>query len=127
MDHPAEAAEILDVHPQTVAKMVARGDLTSRGRAGRAWLDRDEVLRLRAEREEGAREPKNPPRQRKGWAEPPDNEHDWFTSVQAADLLGVSVVAVNKRSRHGGCLSSRRLADDGSAVTTSSWSNTRIS
>jgi hypothetical protein len=26
-----EAAEILEVHPQTEAKVVARGDLTSRG------------------------------------------------------------------------------------------------
>ena len=72
------------------------------GRPGHeASLDRDQVLRLRAEREERSRQPKNPPRQRKGWAEPPDAEHDWLTSVQAAELLGVSSGAVNKRCRHG--------------------------
>ena len=46
-----EAAEILEVHPQTVAKMVARPDLTSRGQSGvLGSLDRDEVLALSAAR-----------------------------------------------------------------------------
>jgi predicted site-specific integrase-resolvase len=36
----------------------------------------------------------------KGWAEP-DAEHDWLTSVQAAELLDVSSVAVNRRCRRG--------------------------
>jgi hypothetical protein len=96
-----QAAEILGVHPQTVAKMVARGDLNSRGRTGRASLARDQVLKLRAEREERSRAPKNPPRQGTGWSEPPDAEHDWLTSVQAAELLGVSTVTVHKRCRGG--------------------------
>lgn len=96
-----QAAEILGCHVSLIGKLVAKGKLTSRGRPGQASLDRDQVLRLRAEREERAREPKHPPRQRKGWSEPPDAEHDWMTSVQAAELLGVGVVAVNKRGRHG--------------------------
>ena len=31
--------------------------------------------------------------------EPPDSVHMWLTTAQAAELLGVSVVAVNKRCR----------------------------
>ena len=49
-----QAAEILGVHPQTVAKMVARGDLTSRGQGVRGSLDRDEVLALGVARREAA-------------------------------------------------------------------------
>ena len=71
------------------------------GARGRASLDRDQVLKLRAEREGRSREPKNPPRQHKGWSEPPDAENDWLTSAHAAELLGVSAVAMNKRCRHG--------------------------
>ena len=96
-----QAAEILGCHVSLIGKQVAKGELTSRGRTGRASLDRDQVLKLRAEREERSREPRNPQRQRQGWYDPPDAEHDWLTSVQAAEMLGVSVVAVNKRCRHG--------------------------
>jgi len=50
-----EVAEILDVHPQTVAKMLPPGDLTSHGRSGvRGSLDRDEVLALGVARREAA-------------------------------------------------------------------------
>ena len=38
---------------------------------------------------------------RKGWSEPPDAVHEWLSSVQAAELLGVSTVAVNRRCRRG--------------------------
>ena len=41
------------------------------------------------------------PREHKGRFEPPDAEHDWVTGVQAAEILGVSTVAVNKRCRRG--------------------------
>ena len=96
-----QAAEILGCHVSLVAKLVARGELTSRGRHGRASLDRDQVLELRAEREQRAQAPKKPPRKHTGRFEPTEVEHDWLTSVQAAELLGVSVVAVNKRCRRG--------------------------
>jgi hypothetical protein len=96
-----QAAEILGCHVSRVAKLVAKGELVSRGRHGRASLDRDQVLELRAKRVERAKAPKKPPRTRTGRFEPPDAEHDWLTSAQAAVLLGVSVVAVNKRSRRG--------------------------
>ena len=96
-----EAAEILGCHVSLIGKLIAKGQLTSGGRAGRASLDRDQVLELRAKRERRAQAPKKPPRKRAGWAEPPDAEHDWLTSVQAAERLGVSAVAVNKRCRGG--------------------------
>jgi hypothetical protein len=96
-----QAAEILGCHVSLIGKLVAKGDLTSRGRTGRASLGGDQVLKLRAAREERSRKPKNPPRQRKGWSEPPDAEHEWLTNVQAAELLGLSSVAVNKRCRGG--------------------------
>ena len=96
----AQAAEILGCHVSLIGKLVARGELTSRGRTGRASLDRDQVLEVLAEREERSRA-RTPPRRRKGRFEPPDAEHDWLTSVQAAELLGVSVVAVNVRCRRG--------------------------
>ena len=96
-----QAAEILGCHVSLIGKLVAKGELTSRGRTGRASLDRDQVLELRAKREERAQAPKKPRRKRTGWSEPPDAEHDWLTSVQAAELLGVSAVAVNKRCRRG--------------------------
>jgi len=49
-----EAAEILDCHVSLIGKLVAKGQLTSRGRAGRPSLDRDQVLELRAKRERRA-------------------------------------------------------------------------
>jgi len=85
-----EAAEILAVHPQTVAKMVARGDLTSRGQ----WdvlgsLDRDDVLRLRDARREAAAR-----RQR-------DREARARRPREAAEFMGVSQPAISKRARRG--------------------------
>jgi hypothetical protein len=64
------SAEILGCHVSLVAKLVAKGELTSRGRRGRASLDRDQVLELRAKREERAKAPKKPPRTRTGRFEP---------------------------------------------------------
>jgi hypothetical protein len=97
----AQAAELLGCHVSRVAKLVAKGELISRGRHGRASLDRDQVLELRAKRERRAQAPRKPPRRRTGRFEPPDAEHDWLTSAQAAVLLGFSSVAVNKRCRRG--------------------------
>lgn len=96
-----QAAEILGCHVSLIPKLIAKGELTSRGRIGRASMPRDQVLELRAKREQRAQEPRNPPRERKGRYEPPDAEHDWLTGVQAAELLGVSTVAVSKRCRRG--------------------------
>ena len=96
----AQAAEILGCHVSLIGKLVARSELTSRGRSGRASLDRDQVLEVLAEREERSRA-RTPPRRRKGRFEPPDAAHDGLTSAQAAELLGVSAVAVKLRCRRG--------------------------
>jgi hypothetical protein len=120
----AQVAEILGCHVSLVAKLVSKGELTSRGRHGRASLDRDQVLALRAERERRAQAPK-PPRTRTGRFEPPDAEHDWLTSAQAADLLGVSAVAATSALAAAGCRSSRRPGGDGSGGITWNWSSTR--
>ena len=58
------------------------------------------MLEVLAEPEERSRA-RTPPRRRKGRFEPPDAEQDWLTSAQAAELLGVSAVAVNLRCRRG--------------------------
>ena len=102
-----EAAEILAVHPQTVAKMVARGDLNSRGQSGvRGSLDRDEVLALAVARREAAKR-----RQREREAatnrrpastvQPPDAEHVWLRTREAAAFMGVSQPAISQRARKG--------------------------
>ena len=96
-----QAAKLLGCHVSLIGKLVAKGELTSRGRYGRASLDRDQVLKVLAEREERSRALRTPSRQRKGRFEPPNAEHAWLTSPQAAELLGVSAVAVNRRCRRG--------------------------
>jgi hypothetical protein len=52
-----QAAEILGCHVSLIGKLVAKGALTSRGRNGRASLDRDQVLGLRSRREVRDRRP----------------------------------------------------------------------
>ena len=104
-----QAAEILGVHPQTVAKMVARGDLVSRGQAGvLGSLDRDDVVRLRDARMQAAAQ-----RKRKRLAarrltriptsrRPPDDEHEWMRTREAAAFMGVSQPAISREDE--GCL-----------------------
>ena len=101
-----EAAEILGVHPQTVAKMVARGELTSRGQGVRGSLDRDEVLALavarrgaaeRRQRERDAATRHRPVRTE----QPPDAEHVWLRTREAAEFMGVSQPAISQRARKG--------------------------
>jgi hypothetical protein len=72
-----QAADLLGCHVSLVGKLVARGGREERSRA------------------------RSPPRRRKGRFEPPDAAHDGLTSAQAAELLGVSAVAVKLRCRRG--------------------------
>ena len=46
-----QAAEILGCDVSLIGKLVAKGELTSRVREGRASLDRDQVLEMRVKRE----------------------------------------------------------------------------
>jgi hypothetical protein len=103
VDTQPEAAEILGVHPQTVAKMVARGDLTSRGQGVRGSLDRDEVLALGVARREAAerRQREREARQRPqpvATEQPPDDEHVWLRTREAAESMGVSQPAISQRA-----------------------------
>ena len=97
-----QAADILGCHVSLIGKLVARGDLTPRGREGRASFDRDQVIGLRGLREQRERDRKARRRRpRVGRMEPPDDGQVWLSTAQVAELLGVSVVAVNKRCRCG--------------------------
>ena len=102
-----EAAEILGVHPQTVANMVARGDLTSRGQSGvRGSLDRDEVLALAAalaERLQSAANASGTPHEPSAvrTEHPPDAEHVWLRTLEADEFMGVSQPAISQRARRG--------------------------
>lgn len=94
-----QAADLLGCHVSLIGKLVARGDLTSRGREGRASLDRDQVIGLRGLREQRERDRQARRRPRMGRMDPPDEVHLWLTTAQVAELVGISVVAVNKRCR----------------------------
>jgi hypothetical protein len=92
-----EAAELLQVHPSLVPKMVRRGDLAPRKR--RPSLSRKQVTELAAAREasKDLRATKPPPRR----PIPPDEEHQWLLGPAAAAVLGCSVVALGARERRG--------------------------
>lgn len=94
-----QAAEILGCHVSLIGKLVAKGELTSRGRVGRASLDRDQVIGLRGLRERRARDRVARRRKPQRRADPPDLEHVWLSTAQVAELLGISVVSVNQRCR----------------------------
>jgi len=104
-----EAAEILGVRPQTVARMVARGDLTSRGEGVWGSLERDEVLALGVARREAAqrRQREREARQRRqpvATEQPPDDEHVWLRTREAAEFMGVSQPATSQRAARKGRL-----------------------
>jgi len=100
-----EAAEILGCHKSRVAKLVSAGRLKSRG--GRtASLDRAQVVALAAWRAGASARAQQERARRVAVREaarthhrPPDDEHDWLSIRQTAELLGVSRVAVHQRCR----------------------------
>ncbi len=99
-----EAAEILGVHPQTVAKMVARGELTSRGQGVRGSLDRDEVRALGVARRDAAdwREAERVAlRRRVRTGEPPDAGHESLRLGEAAAFMDVTEPAISQHARKG--------------------------
>jgi hypothetical protein len=91
-----DAAEILGVHLSAIPKMICRGDLTRRRR--RPILNRGEVIAYRDARNAARLSPAKR-RPTAGPPAPPDLEHEWLTPDQAADLLGISRIAVNARAR----------------------------
>jgi excisionase family DNA binding protein len=100
-----EAAELLGCHVSLVGKLIARGELTSRGKR-KGCLSRAQVESLAVERRQAAerkraeREAASARRMR-GDRRPPDDEHEWLTVPQMAEILGVSRVAVGQRCRRG--------------------------
>jgi hypothetical protein len=90
-----EAAELLGVHPITVAKMVRRGDLTSRDE--RPSLSRDQVFELASARRDAALA-------RARWRTstgPPDDRHEWLLAPAAAAVLGCTETALYGRTTRG--------------------------
>lgn len=90
-----EAAQILGVHVSAVPKMVRRGDLTPRN-GRRPFLRRADVEALRDRR--AVPKPVKAPRPA---PQPPDAEHEWLSSNEAAALMGVGRTAVIVRARRG--------------------------
>src|SRR4051794_31456102 len=85
--------------------LVARGELSSRGQGKWGSLDRDEVLAVGVARREAAdrvrreREARASRRERAG--QPPDAEHVWLGTREAAALMGVTESAISKRALKG--------------------------
>lgn len=93
----AQAATVLGCHVSAVHKLVAKGQLTSRGRVAGA-LHRDQVEALATERAAAAAA--RPLRRRLAPADPrPDADHDWMSAPAAAEILGVTPRAVTARLR----------------------------
>jgi excisionase family DNA binding protein len=96
-----EASAILGCHVSNVAKLVAKGELTSTGRRG-ASLDREQVEAL-AERRVAERQARatRPARKYQRVDHRPDTDHDWLSVRQVAQLLGVTRPAVQGRINRG--------------------------
>ena len=77
----AQAAEVLGVHPGTVAKMVSQGRLTKACKHQRQGLDLRDVEELALER----------------WRRP--GHPYWVTTREAAEILGVSATRVRQLVR----------------------------
>jgi hypothetical protein len=96
------AARLLHVHHSNIAKMLRRGDLTSR-KGRRPSLRRSEVLELAETRAEAARLRALPPPPKEPTPEPqpPDSVHTWVQADVIAASLGVQPAAVHQRARRG--------------------------
>jgi hypothetical protein len=88
-----QAAGILGTHVSNIPKLIGKGQLTSTGERG-ASLDRDQVEALRdrrdAERAAQTQRPRRPPLIDRR----PDADHDWLTTRQVAELVGITKAGV---------------------------------
>ena len=98
-----QAAAILGCHFSNVAKLIRKGDLTSTDKRG-ASLSREQVEAL-AERRAVGRAGKAVRSRRKYQRvdHRPDQEHEWLSPRQVAELLGVTLPAVQDRIHRVGC------------------------
>jgi excisionase family DNA binding protein len=96
-----KASAILGCHVSNVAKLVAKGELTSTGKRG-ASLDCTQVQAL-AERRAAEREARaaRPARNYQRVDHRPEADHDWLSVRQVAELLGVIRPAVQGRINRG--------------------------
>ena len=98
-----QAAHILGCHVSNVPKLVARGELTSTGKRGRSFA-RDQVEDLARRRaEEREARTSLPPRKYQRVDHRPDLDHEWLTTSQVAELLGVTKPAVVGRITRDRC------------------------
>jgi len=97
-----QAAAILGCHVSNVAKLVAKGQLTSSGRVRDGSLERSEVEALAEHRaQEREARPARPLRTSQCVDPRPDTDHEWLSPRQVAGLLGVTRPAVQKRIHRG--------------------------
>ena len=110
-----QAAEILGCHVSLVGKLVAKGELISRGRTGRASLDRNQVLELRTKRAQRNRLSKAKPREH---TEPPRCLETPFVGrmksygtggSQRCGVWGVVTGQLTRQSRTGGGVSDGKV------------------
>lgn len=97
-----EAAQVLGVHLSAIPKMIRRGDLCRRDR--RPILRRADVEAYRDARlaaHQALTETRDLPPRNPTSPKPPDGEHDWLLADEAADVMGISPVAINARARRG--------------------------
>jgi excisionase family DNA binding protein len=110
-----QASDLLSCHVSSVPKMIAKGQLHSRG-VRNGSINRQEVEDLVKTRDEqrAARASRRPRLHKVDRR--PDREHEWLTPSQVAKLLGVTRPAVTKRIKrerlpsveHGGRVWVRR-------------------
>jgi excisionase family DNA binding protein len=97
----SDAAAFLGCHVSNVAKLVAKGELTSTGKRG-ASLDRPQVEDL-AQRRAAERQARatRPARKYQRVDHRPDPDHEWLSVRQVSQLLGVTRPAVQGRINRG--------------------------
>jgi excisionase family DNA binding protein len=96
-----DAANILGCHVSNVPKLIRKGELTSTGKRGGSF-NRDQVEALAARREaEGQERAKRPARKYQRLDYRPDQNHDWLSPRQVAELLGFTSQGVRHRIHRG--------------------------
>jgi len=96
-----QAAAILNCHVSKVAKLVTKGQLRSPDRVRDGSLDRSEVEALAERRTQEREALAAHARRRYHRVDRPDTDHEWLSTGQAAELLGVTRAGCAKAHRPG--------------------------
>lgn len=94
----AIAAAMLGCHVSNISKLIDKGQLISTGQRG-ASLDRDSVEQLARRRDLKRQALARRPRGFQRIDPRPDDEHEWLSPREVAELLGVTPQAVTRRIR----------------------------